>query len=200
MEYDVKFSISEEATLEKIQSLEPRAVVFATGSKPVIPFRIPGIEEEKVVTAHDLLRERADIEGRSIVILGGGLVGCEVADLLAEKNSVTIVEMLDRLAADAEKINRGALLGRLEAMKVRIMLDSCLEKIGKDSLEVRHKDGLQLLPYDQLVLSVGVAPECPEWIDEIRGTGADVYLIGDAGGPGRLIDAVSEGAAVGRAL
>lgn len=200
MEYDVKFRISEEATLEKIQSLEPRAVVFATGSKPVIPSRIPGIEEEKVVTAHDLLRERADIEGRSIVILGGGLVGCEVADLLAGKNSVTIVEMLDRLAADAEKINRGALLGRLEAMKVRIMLDSCLEKIGKDSLEVRNKDGLQLLPYDQLVLSVGVVPECPEWIDEIRGTGADVYLIGDAGGPGRLIDAVSEGAAVGRAL
>lgn len=200
MEYDIKFRISEEATLEKIQSLEPRAVVFATGSKPVIPYRIPGIEEEKVVTAHELLRERADIEGRSIVILGGGLVGCEVADLLAEKNSVTIVEMLDRLAADAEKINRGSLLGRLEAMKVRIMLDSCLEKIGKDSLEVRNKDGLQLLPYDQLVLSVGVVPECPEWIDEIRGTGADVYLIGDAGGPGRLIDAVSEGAAVGRAL
>ena len=200
MEYDVQLRINEEATFEKIQSLEPRAVVFATGSKPVIPSRIPGIEEEKVVTAHELLRERADIEGRSIVILGGGLVGCEVADLLAEKNSVTIVEMLDRLAADAEKINRGALLGRLEAMKVRIMLDSCLEKIGKDSLEVRNKDGLQLLPYDQLVLSVGVVPECPERIDEIRGTGADVYLIGDAGGPGRLIDAVSEGAAVGRAL
>lgn len=200
MEYDVQVLINEEATFQKIRSLEPKAVIFATGSKPVIPSRIPGIEEEKVVTAHDLLRQKPDLEGENVAVLGGGLVGCEVADLLAEKNSVTIVEMLNSLAADAERINRSALLGRLEAMNVKIMLNSCLEKIGKGFLEIRNNEGLELVPFDLLVLSIGVVPDCPVWIDEIRGTGAEVYLIGDAKGPGRLINAVSEGAAVGRNL
>jgi protein-L-isoaspartate O-methyltransferase len=108
--------------------------------------------------------------------------------------------MLGELALESEKINRRFLLKRLKDGNVKALLCSRLEEIGKDSVSVREKDTVRQLPFDHLILSVGVVPARPEWINEIRETGADVLVIGDAGAPGRLINAVSEGTAIGRSV
>lgn len=199
-EHDISFHFNKEATLEDIRKLDPQVVICATGSRPIIPYSIPGVENDNVITAHDFLRGDLDIAGKKVVVLGGGSIGCEVADLLAEKNDVTIVEMASELAVESEKINRRSLLRRLEDGNVKVLLCSRLEEIGRDSVSVREKDTVRQLPSDYVILSVGVVPARPGWIDDIRETGADVLFIGDAGAPGRLINAVSEGAAVGRSV
>ena len=77
----------------------PDAVVVATGSVPVIP-TIPGIDKRNVVVAVDLLKNNEDT-GKHIIVVGGGLVGCETALHLAQKGkSVTVIDKLPEIAQD----------------------------------------------------------------------------------------------------
>ena len=88
-----------EATPEVIENAKPDVVIVATGSVPLIP-KIRGSEGQAVVTARDILAGRVEA-GQRVVVVGGGQVGCECADYLAEKGrTVTIVEMLEELAPD----------------------------------------------------------------------------------------------------
>ena len=64
-----------------LKELEPEVVIVATGSRPLIP-DIPGIDQENVVTALDVFGQQAQI-GKRVLVIGGGLIGLEVADYLA---------------------------------------------------------------------------------------------------------------------
>lgn len=199
-EHDIMIHFNEEATFEKIKSLNPNVIVFATGSRPITPANIPGINNGNVITAHDLLRGKRDLMDKNIIVLGGGAIGCEVADLLAEKNKVTIIEMGDILAARTERINRAALIKRLKDMHVNVMLGTRLEEIGTNKAAVRVKAAVHEIPADVIVLSVGAVPVLPEWAERVHEIGAYYYTIGDAQIPGKLIDAVHQGTALGRRL
>ncbi|MFR9188957.1 MAG: FAD/NAD(P)-binding oxidoreductase [Anaerotruncus massiliensis (ex Togo et al. 2019)] len=88
-------------------------LIVATGSVAAIP-PIPGIDGENVVTADELLSGRKPLRGSHIVVLGGGLVGCEAADYLAAAGRrVEIVEMTDKLADGLNQSRRRFLLKRL---------------------------------------------------------------------------------------
>ncbi|MHC1761441.1 MAG: FAD-dependent oxidoreductase [Negativicutes bacterium] len=199
-EQNLKINFNEEATFERVSGLNPDVVVFATGSRSIIPAGIPGIRNENVLTAHDVLRNGMTFKNKNLVIIGGGSIGCETADFLAENNKVAIVEMLSELAADAEKVNRADLLKRLNQLGVNIMLETRLKEVGLEKVLVRSKGQLQEIAADFVILAVGVVPALPEWAGKISENGIDSFIIGDARMPGKLINAVSQGAAVGRLI
>lgn len=78
---------------EMIESYQPDTVIIATGSKPFVP-PIKGTDQDFVTNAHEVLLGNVET-GENIVVIGGGLVGAETADMLAEQNKqITIIEML----------------------------------------------------------------------------------------------------------
>ena len=87
-----------EVTPELVEKTKPDAIIVATGSEPLIP-DIPGIQDKRVVTARDVLADKVKITNKKVVVAGGGMVGAETAEFLAEQgNKVTIIEMLPKMA------------------------------------------------------------------------------------------------------
>jgi NADPH-dependent 2,4-dienoyl-CoA reductase/sulfur reductase-like enzyme len=199
-ELDLTIHFNEEVTFEKVSDLNPDVVIIATGSRPLIPGGIPGIKNPTVVTAHEVLKGELSIENKNIIVLGGGSIGCETADYLAKTNKVTIIELCNELAREMERINRKALLKRLREQEVNVMLNTRLEEVNLDKVIIREKNIIQEIPADFVVLAVGLTPVLPEWIERIQEIGIDYFVIGDAQTPGKLIDAISRGIAVGRTI
>ena len=88
-----------EADEELLKALSPDAIILATGSNPLI-LRIPGLAECGYMTAQELLDGKR-VCGKKALVVGGGMVGCEAAEFLAERgHEVSIIEMKDVIAAD----------------------------------------------------------------------------------------------------
>lgn len=101
---DVKVIYNTKACKKTVEMHSPDAVVVATGSVPVIP-TIPGIDKRNVVVAVDLLKNNEDT-GKHIIVVGGGLVGCETALHLAQKGkSVTVIGQVLIATSSSRKIH-----------------------------------------------------------------------------------------------
>ena len=110
--------MGKELTPADVASFGADAIVIAVGSRPVMP-QIPGIENAlRAVHVH----ENMDRIGQKVVMVGGGLVGCEVGLHLAKKGGdVTVVEMLDEVATDSYRMHRIGLVNELAKMLTATM-------------------------------------------------------------------------------
>lgn len=101
----VEMCINTETTPESIRLLAPDAVILATGSTPLL-LPIPGLPDCVYITAQDMLAGKFAI-GKKVVIAGGGMIGCEAAEFLAERgHQVAIVEMKPTIAEDVTPENK----------------------------------------------------------------------------------------------
>ncbi|MBU2609279.1 MAG: FAD-dependent oxidoreductase [Chloroflexi bacterium] len=188
-----------EVTVEKILEAQPDVVLIATGAVPnVAP--VPGIESRKVATAIDVLRDKSRV-GENVVIVGGGMIGCELAVYLAQNGKkVTIVEMLERVLNDMEHVhaNREMLLKMLRDNDVNLLTNTALDEITKAGLRVVDKNLHKWeIPGDSIVIATGlVSPDSP--FEALREKVDEVYQIGDCSAPGKIIDAVWQ--AYGKAM
>ena len=104
-EYGVKMVMHTEVTPAMVAEAKPDAVIVATGSNPLV-LPIPGINDTGVIHAGDLLDGKASV-GKKVLVVGGGMVGCESAENLSERgHEVAIIEMKDIIAADVTPENR----------------------------------------------------------------------------------------------
>jgi len=194
----VKIILGKEVTEEIIDELQPEVVVIATGGIPVIP-DIPGIEQERVVTAFDVLESKVT-PGRSILVIGGGMVGCETADFLGQIMGcrVTLLEALPRVAQDVGDTTRHFLLQRLAQRRVRIITSAAVKQLTNDGA-ILERNGKEetLSGFDTIVLAMGVAP-VNELAAKIRDKIKETYVIGDAKQPRKALDAIAEAAEIGR--
>ena len=184
-----------EATPELIKELKPEVVVLATGSEPIVP-QIPGVEY--AVLADDVLSGKVEV-GDNIVIIGGGMVGCELGIELAKKGkNVTIVEALDAIVPNEPAINQMAINKLLVKYNVRIRTGSPVIEIHKGEVEIVDRLGRRRsISADSVVIAVGRKPVVPEeLISEAKKIGKEVYIIGDAKVPRKVIDAIREGFSV----
>ncbi len=107
----VEVRLNTEVTPKLAEGISPDVLIVAVGASPVIP-PIPGIEGSQVIVANDLYARRHEV-GRKVVILGGGLVGCETAVHLArEGKDVTVVEIKRRPRHRRQRRQRDHLQGR----------------------------------------------------------------------------------------
>jgi len=189
---DARFNTT--ATPEIIKSLQPDAVFIAVGSKPLIP-EIKGIDNSNVIGFLEAIQNE-DCIGKSVVVIGGGTIGAEIALELAELRgkNVTIIEMTNEIAASGNMLYRIALRQKMDATKnlTKLMETTCRE-IRPDGVIIASKDGKEtFLKADTVIIAAGVKKD-KVFTDNFYGIIPDTFVIGDCERPGIIMDAVFDG-------
>jgi len=192
----VKVMLGQEVTPLLVRKINPDVVFVAAGSLPQIP-EIPGVKGKNVVTANDALAGRASIKER-VVVVGGGMIGAETAEFLAEKNKkVTVLEMLGRIGMDMVPMVISLLYSRLKKLGVVTITNAKVEEI-MDNGVVYEKDGKkQTVGADSVVLAVGSKPSVI-LMNALKGKVSELYAIGNAKEPCNVLEAIHEGSRAAR--
>jgi pyruvate/2-oxoglutarate dehydrogenase complex dihydrolipoamide dehydrogenase (E3) component len=181
-----------EATVEAVVALKPDHVIVATGSRPIVP-PISGLSDP--LTAEEVLTG-SRTPGPRVLILGGGLVGIEMAEQLGQDgHEVVVVELLDDIARDMEAITRKMTLARLEGLPVEILKETRLVRMeGEEAIVVGADNGDEqsLGRFDSVLVSVGHRSFDP-LSDGLTSVGLAVTVVGDASHPGQIFDATQAG-------
>jgi NADPH-dependent 2,4-dienoyl-CoA reductase/sulfur reductase-like enzyme len=195
----VAVKLNTDATAEVVTKGNPDAVVIATGGIPAMP-DIPGTDKSNVVTAQDVLSGKAKA-GQNVVIIGGGMVGCETGRYLAEQGKkVTIIEVLGRMASDMFPMVRRRLMDGLRNKKVTLLASTTCEEIKEDSVRVTTAEGKkETIPADTVIIAVGYKAN-DRLYKALEGKVPEIYCIGNSAKPRRILEATSEGYRVGLAL
>jgi NADPH-dependent 2,4-dienoyl-CoA reductase/sulfur reductase-like enzyme len=185
----VKVELSVEATPELLKEIKPDAVICAVGAEPIVP-DIKGVE----MARHAMyVYEYPEKIGKRVIIIGGGLVGCETGYHLAEKgHDVLILEIGDDVARDAYPSHREALIPRLEK-SLEIRTGVVCTEIFSDGVLVKDKQGGERFFFaDTVVYAVGMKPR-KEVVNSLRGIVPWFRAVGDCVKPGRILEAVRDG-------
>jgi 2,4-dienoyl-CoA reductase-like NADH-dependent reductase (Old Yellow Enzyme family)/thioredoxin reductase len=195
----VKVKLNTDVTAETVTKGNPDAAVIATGGTPAMP-QIPGIDKSNVVTAQDVLSGKAKA-GQNVVIIGGGMVGCETGHYLAEQGkTVTIIEILRRIASDMFPMARRRLFDGLRSKKVTLRTSSTCEEISEDSVRITTAEGKkETIRADTVIIAVGYKVN-DRLYKTLEGKVPEIYCIGDSSEPRRILEAVNEGYRTGLAL
>jgi pyruvate/2-oxoglutarate dehydrogenase complex dihydrolipoamide dehydrogenase (E3) component len=194
----VVVQLEKEVDLKAIEEFRPDVIVIATGAKPSVP-PIPGLENLNVSTAWDLLSGKAKFDGK-IVVIGGGKVGCHVAEFLAEKKQdVTIIEMLEEIASDMGAENKKWTLLRLMEKGVKLLTNTKLVEILEKEVILERDGKGKILPADTVVLALGAVPN-RELVEKLIGRGISLYMVGDCAQVGDALDAIREGFRIGNSI
>jgi 2,4-dienoyl-CoA reductase-like NADH-dependent reductase (Old Yellow Enzyme family)/thioredoxin reductase len=181
-----------DATARAIEELDPDRVIVATGSRPIIP-PIPGLDDP--LTAAEVLTGRRR-PGPRVLILGGGLVGIEIAELLAGRDhEVVVVELLAEIARDMETVTRKMTLQRLQKLPVTIHTSTRLARLEDGEAIVvaeGSRAGVSLGSFDSVIVAVGHRSD-DRLSAGLERVGLDVTVVGDAMRPGQIIDATRAG-------
>jgi 2-enoate reductase len=199
----VEIKTATEVTPAQVLRENPGVVIVATGSSPVVP-DIPGIDSDKVVTNADLLLGKRKA-GKEVVVVGGGMVGCETAIWLAEQGKrVTLVEVLNELMEGfltVPLMNRMMLTDMLSLYKVNILTGTNIRCITSDSIivYVKSEDNEREIKADTVVIATGLKAD-DGLSRELERNVAKLYTIGDCREPRNIMGAVWDGFEVGRTL
>jgi 2,4-dienoyl-CoA reductase (NADPH2) len=190
--------IFKEATAEDLIS-KYDGVIIATGSKPFIP-QIDGLKEYNWA---EILYKYNIPKNKSVVVIGGGLIGVEIANTLVDYgNKVIIVEMLDDIARDMEMVTRKLNLMKLKKANVPIYTSSRVTKIDGSTLYMIQTNGsekeIKLENIDIYVVATGMKPN-KDLIKKLEGE-IPYYIVGDADNIGDAVSAVQSGYFIAREL
>ena len=188
----VNIELRREATPESVQAEKPDAVVVATGSTPIIP-EIKGIENGNVGTALEVLSGKKST-GERVIVIGGGMVGCETALYLARKGQrVTVVELSDILCRGKYLANRMHLIKLITDANVKVFVNSQVSEILDNSIGIVDNHGKNVtLKADTVVLASGSQPN-KSLYESLDGRVSEIYAIGDCVEPRKLMNAIWEG-------
>lgn len=176
-----------------LRSLAPDAIILATGSTPLI-LPIPGLSDCGYVTAQDMLDGKAQM-GKNVLVVGGGMVGCEAAEYLAERgHQVTVIEMKDVIAADVTPENRRYMFENFEENHVLLRPGAKVTQFYADGVDYALVDGStgSLRGYDNIVLAMGSRSNTAlkETAEKVAG---QVLVIGEAAkAPGNAVLATGD--------
>jgi 2,4-dienoyl-CoA reductase (NADPH2) len=193
----VKVKLGTEATAGLIKRRKPDAVIIATGAAPIVPGDILGVGGKNVIGALDVLSEAKET-GQRVVIIGGGMVGCEAAELLAQKGKkVTILEMLDEIGSDIGVSTKRTVLHRLQNAGIEMATRAKAQEITNRGVRATQNNSTQVFEADTVVLAVGFTPNTG-LAQKLAGKVPALYSIGDCVEPRKIVDAIDDGARVGR--
>lgn len=188
----VDVALGKEATPELVSSFNPDVVILATGATPLVP-AIPGINRSNVTTAIDVLLGRSQL-GDEVVVVGGGLVGCEVAVYLDRQGKkVTLIEMMKQLLPEDVNLNsRMGLLNMIKQSGIRVLTDTHLTEVTGDAILVNRDGANEELEADTVILALGFKPEA-DLREQLDGRVPELFAIGDCLQPRKIINAMWEG-------
>ena len=188
----VRIVMNCEVTADLIQQEKPDSVILATGSKTLI-LPIEGIDHPAIIHGSDLL-EGKRAAGKKVLVVGGGMVGCETAAFLGEQeHDVTVIEFRDTVGADVIHEHRVYLMEDFENYGIKEITGAKVCKFFEDGVEYETADGThhEARGYDSVILSMGYRNYNP--LEEaVRELVPDTYVIGDAIKARRALDATKE--------
>lgn len=176
----VRIHIQSALTKDRVEADKPDVVFVATGATPIVP-TIQGVSQDNVLLANDVLLGKVNV-GKNVVIIGGGLVGAELADQLSFYGSqVTIVEMLDDIAKEANGIVRGRLMDRLTKKHVSMLTNTTVTECTADGVKIKDARGQEstITGVDNVVLAVGSRSDYA-LADALADYDGQVVALGDA--------------------
>jgi 2,4-dienoyl-CoA reductase (NADPH2) len=187
----VKLRVGEEIIVSTIEKERPNVVIIATGAVAMIP-DIPGVKGGNVATAIEILAGQKGV-GHQVVVVGGGMVGCETAEFLVEKGKkVTIIEMLKRIGNDITPSYRWVVLQRLRNAGVRMETNAKVREITERGVWVDREGQSEFIDGDTVILAVGMQPS-REVADRLEERVSELHLIGDCVEARLIREALEEG-------
>lgn len=196
---DIDVRLNTRITPQMVHDIAPDALIIAIGATPARP-PIPGLE--RTMTGIDTYFVAPEMIGRRVVMLGGGLVGCEAGLELAHTgHQVTVIEARERLAPEAIGIHRTALLDELDAQGITTLVATTVLDVLPDGVLVDSDGERRLVEADTVVLSLGSRPRSDD-VEALRTAAGDipVHVIGDALKAARVGEAVIGGYRAAMAL
>lgn len=193
--YGVNIMTGNELTTEKIKEIHPDVLVIATGSTNLTPL-IKGLDSAGVLNPCDVLLGKA-VTGHRVLVAGGGLIGAETADFLAEQGrEVTVIEMKPEIAADLDPYAKPMLLRELKDHDVTLLTNAAIQEFLTDGVtysDLTEKSGTvrTLKGFDSVVLALGTRTYNP-FGQEFQELADEVYVIEDAKKAGKVYAATHE--------
>ncbi len=176
---DVEIQLNTEAAPDTVLSSTYDEVIIATGSRPLT---LPLADSSKLFTAEEVLLKKREI-GNTLIVVGGGLIGCETALWLAKQGkTITIVEQLDKILAVNGPLchaNSDMLELLIPHNNIEVRTATRITSFENDTALCHTPDGEVKIKCDGIVLAVGYRPE-RSLFEEIRFKRPGVHVIGDA--------------------
>lgn len=190
--YGVKIKMNTNVTPEIVSNESPDVVILATGAIPLV-LPIPGIKESGLIHAVDLLDGKASC-GKNVLVVGGGMVGCETADFLGELgHRVTVIELRDEVGADVISEHRKLLMKNFEEYKIKTITEAKVSGFFKGGVSYILTDGSEhrIEGFDSVVLAMGARNYDP-LSEDVKEVVKETYIVGDATRARRALDATKE--------
>ena len=168
-------------TAEQLKDAGFEAVINAVGAHSAAP-RIPGIDSVNVADAWKVLAGEQQVYG-TVAVIGGGMVGCETAEYLAARGcKVSVIEMMDKIAAGESTTILPTLLENYKTYGVEQYPSHKVKEFRMDAVVCENKDGAEVtIPCDYIVLAMGARSNAFD-AAALEAAGIPVYSIGDAAG------------------
>lgn len=195
---NLEIRLDTEVTEELICAEKPDVIIAACGSEPITP-PIPGLDRPIVHHITDLYRKHLSI-GKKVVVIGGGLAGCEEGLGLAwEGHDVTIVEMKDGLAKDAPYIHWRHLLTKLNE-SVHSYCSARVLSVEENGVKIVDAEGTeQLLEADTVLVAAGMRGTS-EHFDSWHDLADEVIVVGDCRKASKILEAMRTGYCAGMTI
>jgi 2,4-dienoyl-CoA reductase (NADPH2) len=208
----VQVRLGKEATQEVINQIKPEVIIVAVGGKHTVP-DIPGFDSVKVITSANLHAQIKPLlkyfspqtmerltklympVGKTIVLIGGRIQGCETAEFLTKRGrKVTIVDTSENIGEGMTGDDKALLFPWFDKKGVKRYLGAKLEKIANGKLNIVTKEGEKItLEADTLMTALPLAPN-DDLMKKFQGKAPEVYFVGDCSDPKLIAEATATGA------
>lgn len=177
----VHLCMGQTRTAEQLKEAGFEAVINAVGAHSAAP-RIPGIDGVSVADAWKVLAGEQQVYG-TVAVIGGGMVGCETAEYLAARGcKVSVIEMMDKIAAGESTTILPTLLENYKTYGVEQYPSHKVKEFRMDAVVCENKDGAEVtIPCDYIVLAMGARSNEFD-AAALENANIPVYSIGDAAG------------------
>lgn len=195
---NLELRLNTEVTKELVLEEKPDTLIIACGAEPIIP-PIPGLDQPIVHHVTELYKKHVSV-GKKVVIIGGGLAGCEEGlDLAWKGHQVSIVEMKDGLAKDAPYIHWRHLLEKMED-SVTSYCSAKVLSVEENGVKILNKEGEELLlEADTVLLAAGMRGKIPHFM-EWHELAEEVIFVGDCRKASKIQEAMRTGYCAGMTI
>lgn len=185
----VDIRLATEANPESIKEINPDEIIVCAGSSPFIP-PVAGMDKLKTYVAHDILDFKDFVKEEKIAVIGGGLVGQEVAEVLAENGKdVFIVEMLDDVIGVIDILIRQHTVDTFNRLNIDLLTSTALKEIVEDGIIVSQNGEERKLDADAVVFAVGSRAN-KDVVDMVDKLNIPYHVAGDAVKASKILDAI----------
>ena len=195
-----------EGTPENIRKFHPNIIVSSTGSAPLLP-PIAGLkdridnEDYNIYSILGMINHindfPKDLEGKKVVVVGGGAVGLDVVEFFADRNAdISIVEMMDQIGRDLDPVSKNDTKAMMKKHNVHQLTKTALLEVKDSSFLVKGDGEPYELPFEYGFVCLGMRAQGQLYqslAEEFSSEDVEIMNIGDSQRARRIIDGTQEG-------